>query len=665
MSRLTSTPTLDQTPSPSGTRNVLISFLSYDQDNYEYKKRDPSFMRSFFPGLEKEPNSRHEIWRPSVALAQLHGLNENYPDLVFSDYYLLWDEHNGLHRDIMEAVREDILALDGHPTLHIENPGITQPFDVQNVYKNLFTYLSKKEFQDPETKYYVNCTNGTTQIRNCLFLFTQTGHIRAMRIEPTPWDNHKQRDKKKNPAKGYTQDGHRTAKGSYTLDDPREFSKAYASINADNAQKTLDILQRGVITENPSQLSQLNRIATIIDRIKAIAGPEFNEFKVKQTILITGETGVGKTHLAENMANALGIKADKFIALNCATICGADPNIPRVELFGSTGIGNVEKKDGALLKANRGMLFLDEIGELSPEMQAMLLTALDTGTFIPLSGDPAHPLKSTFYLVCGTNRPLEQFVKEGRFRRDLFNRINAWHFKLLPLREHREDIILNVKTLISKIGEECGKKDLSFTPEAKAKFREFAQNPQIKWYGNFRELNAMVARMAVLSDGLTIELDTVQGEIEAALERYAESEETQPTADTAVKPSVPAEHPVPIPASPTPPAHTGIRNFDATAYDRLTPLERAEFDLIDRAVNGEKITDRDKLCAAVYGEKLQVASLYNRLKAIGLKFSHKELTHVPPTRQKADEAGASRTPTQDRPNGGSDSAKTPRIHPSL
>ena len=617
MSRLISTSTSEQTPSPSGTRNVLISFLSYDQDNFEYKQTDPSFMGSF----QKEPQSRHEIWRPSVALAQLHGLNKVYPDLVFSDYYLLWDGLD-IHKKIKEEVEEDILALARHPALHIENPGITQPFDVQNVYKNLFTYLSKEEFQDPEATYYVNCTNGTTQIRNCLFLFTQTGHIRAMRIEPTPWDNHKQRDKKKDPARGYTQDGHRTVKGSYTLDDPAEFRTAYANVNADNARKTLRILRNGVITKDSSQL---NRIATVIDKIKAIA---VREFRMKQTILITGETGVGKTHLAGNMANALGLPADRFIALNCATICGADPNIPRVELFGATGtVANVGKKDGALLKANGGMLFLDEIGELSPEMQAMLLTALDTGTFIPLGGDPAHPLKSTFQLVCGTNRPLEQFVEEGRFRRDLFNRINVWHFKLPPLRDHRVDIIRNIDILIRKIGEECGKTNLTFAPEAKAEFCAFAQDKQIKWYGNFRELNAMVARMAVLSDGLTIEKEIVQGEIEAARERYAEYEKPQPTSDATVEPPVPAGHPVP--ASPTPAAHAGIHNFDATAYGRLTPLERAEFDLIDRAVNGEKITDRGELCDAVYGGKLQVSSLYNRLKAIGLKFSHRGLTHVP------------------------------------
>ena len=94
-----------------------------------------------------------------------------------------------------------------------------------------------------------------------------------------------------------------------------------------------------------------------------------------------------------------------------------------------------------------------------------------------------------------------------------------------------------------------------------------------------------------------------------------------------MEPPVRAGHPVP--ASPTPAAHAGIHNFDATAYGRLTPLERAEFDLIDRAVNGEKITDRGELCAAVYGGKLQVSSLYNRLKAIGLKFSNRGLTHVP------------------------------------
>ena len=631
----------EATPASSETRNVLISFISYDQDNFEYKKTDLSFMRSFLHA----PKSRNDIWRPSVALAQLHGLNKEYDDLIFSDYYLLWDELD-IHKRVMEEVEQDILSLPGHPALHIENPGITQPFDPKDVYRNLFKYLAQDKFHAPGTQYYVNCTNGTTQMRNCLFLLTQTGHIQALRIAPAPWDNHRQRDKKKDIAKGYTQDGHRTVKGCYTIDDPSDFNAAYASIGKSEDTGTLRILKKGVITKDTSRLK---KIATIIDKIKAISIPEF---RAKQTILITGETGVGKTHLAKNMAEALGLidhgnngETVKFIALNCATIRGADPNIQRIELFGATGtVGNAEKKDGALLKAKDGMLFLDEIGELSLEMQAMLLTALDEGYFIPLGGDPAKPERSTFQLVCGTNRPLEEFVEEGRFRRDLFNRINAWHLKLRPLREHREDIELNVKYLLSEVSRNCGANVVTFTPEAEKAFLEFSADEQITWDGNFRELNTMVTRMVILSDGLAITPDIVQDEIAAAREKYREAEKRKsarsndaPARQSDWTPSGGAcAAPQTRPQGPsTSPAHGRIIDFSEEAYSRLTKLEKAEFDLIDEAVNRDNITDEEGLCAAVYGGKRKKKSLYRRLGAIGLHLSRQRLTHVPPTRQTA------------------------------
>lgn len=501
-------------------KNVLISFLSYDQDDFEYKKYDESFMRSFLLPDNALPKDRNAIWRPSVALAQLFGLQRQYKDLLFTDYYILWDGKDN-HRALKETIENDILSIPywrtNHRHLHFEDPGITQPFSTEDVYKALFNYLGQDKFQDKNTTYYVNCANGTTPMRNCLFLFTQTGHINALRIAPNPWENHIQRDKKTDHTKGYMRDGRRTVKGSYEIDYPQKIRNAFISLKRNEAKNTLEILQQGVQTNHTEHLA---KIARIIDRIAQIKRPAF---RMRQTILITGETGVGKTHLAENIAQALGLVGEngetKFFARNCATMRGADANIQKIELFGSAKkIGETEKTDGVLKLADGGMLFLDEIGELHPEVQAMLLTALDRGEFTPVFGKST--VKSSFQLVCGTNRSLDELVEKGEFRLDLLNRINAWHFQLPPIRDRRDDIEKNVDWLVHEIGKECGYEDLKFDALAKKEFLEFANDPQITWDGNFRELNAMIARMVVLSDQVSITRDIVADEIKTAQDRY-------------------------------------------------------------------------------------------------------------------------------------------------
>lgn len=602
----------DETKAPK--HKVLISFISYDQDDFNLKMHDESFMKSFlFPdGIDGK--TRHDIWRPSVALAQLHGFDEKdgYKDLFFDDYYLLRDERAS-HKDLEEEVIQDIEALEPAPRLHAENPGITKPFDTMDVYQSLFKYFSRKEFHDPDTQYYVNCTNGTTQIRNCLFMLTQMGHIDALRIAPTPWKNHKQRDRKKEA--GYPEDGRRCVKGSYTTEDPIEFNNAYTTLYETTDDKVLKVLKRGVITKDETKLE---KVAKILGGIKLIKDPDFRR---RQSIMITGETGVGKTQLAKNIANALAIDPRKFISLNCATIRGADPNIQRIELFGSAGnMGNIEQKIGAMERADGGLLFLDEIAELSLEMQAMLLTTLDSGKFTPLGGDPSNPKTSRFQLVCGTNRPLGQLVEEGKFRLDLFNRINTWHIELDPLRKHREDIEQNLSTLVGEIGNQCGRKNFRIRGDAKKLFLEFANDPkETSWDGNFRELNAMITRMVILSLGLdAITVDVVRNEIKAAKERYR-AKATVPRADEPCKEPRPAVT-----------QGEGRRSVVGDeAYERLSPVLKAELDLLAKAIFEDRITNREELCRAVYGEELLPSGLTRRLaNKFGLRFAHGRLERL-------------------------------------
>ena len=564
-------------------RKVLISFISIDQDNWDFKQRDPEFMGSF--GVQ--PKNRHEIWRPSVALAQLKGLS-------FDEYYLLWDGA-GKHEKLVDEIKKDIenvINVLGRETkLTVDDLKISKPFETSDVYPKLFKYLTQRDkFQRSDTEYYVNCTTGTTQMRNCLFLLTHMGHIKAYRIAPTPWADYRKRDR-------------RCVEGSYAIEDPTEFGKAYEGLDKKKTSNAvLDKLGEGPLTKNRLKLRSIARDVKKIMAIKDV------EFRNKQVILITGETGVGKTQLAQNIAKAFEV--DNFIALNCATIRGADPNLPRIELFGCEkgAASGLKEQPGAFRAANGGILFLDEIGELSMEMQAMLLTALDKGKFIPLGGKEEE---SHFQLICGTNRPLEEAVQAGEFRRDLFNRINTWHFELDPLRDHRQDITDNLKEQVSRIGRKCGKENFEIQKDAEDLFRDFAEHKtQVRWDGNFRELNAMITRMVVRS-GEKIDKKIVEEEIAKAIERYS--------ADNLAENQIEA----------TSYAASARSIIGTDAYDKLSLVEKAELELLLRTITEDHVTSQPTICQKVYGNKLTPGGLSRRLKSqFQLRFAHGRLERL-------------------------------------
>ena len=179
-------------------------------------------------------------------------------------------------------------------------------------------------------------------------------------------------------------------------------------------------------------------------------------------------------------------------------------------LFGHTKgafTGAVKERPGLLKTADGGMLFLDEIGELGPDEQAMLLRAIEEHTFLPLGSD--HETSSSFQLICGTNRDLEEAVASGRFRDDLYQRINLWKFRLPGLAERREDIEPNVEYELEQFSRKNGQ-HVSFNKEAWRLFMDFAASHP--WRGNFRELNAIITRMATLAPGGRIDTATVQAE---------------------------------------------------------------------------------------------------------------------------------------------------------
>ncbi len=166
------------------------------------------------------------------------------------------------------------------------------------------------------------------------------------------------------------------------------------------------------------------------------------------------------------------------------------------------------------------MLFLDEIAELGLDEQAMLLRALEEKRFLPLGGD--RESSSDFQLIAGTNRDLRQAVREGRFRDDLLARINLWTFRLPGLADRREDIAPNLEYELEQFRQRTGTA-VTFSTEARRLFLEFAESPQARWPGNFRDLNAVTTRLATLAPGGRIVVDQVAAEIAALRALWGEA----------------------------------------------------------------------------------------------------------------------------------------------
>jgi transcriptional regulatory protein RtcR len=182
--------------------------------------------------------------------------------------------------------------------------------------------------------------------------------------------------------------------------------------------------------------------------------------------------------------------------------------------------GALKDRPGLLKKADGGMLFLDEVGELGPDEQAMLLRAVEERSFYPVGAD--EETRSDFMLIAGTNLDLRARVAEGRFREDLLARIDLWTFRLPSLRERSEDLVPNLQFELEQASQALGKRT-SFSKEAQARFLEFASSPEGKWPGNFRDFNAAVKRMSTLAVAGRITSEGVDEELGRLRAQWADA----------------------------------------------------------------------------------------------------------------------------------------------
>jgi transcriptional regulatory protein RtcR len=266
-------------------------------------------------------------------------------------------------------------------------------------------------------------------------------------------------------------------------------------------REAVSFLKSGIETRNP----KFNRL---IDRIEQVA------INSRDPLLLMGPTGAGKSRLAKRiyeLKRARHQVAGEFVEVNCATLRGDGA---MSALFGHVKgafTGALRDRPGLLRAAHGGVLFLDEVGCLGTDEQAMLLRALEEKLFFPLGGD--REVKSDFQLIAGTNSDLSEEVREGRFREDLLARINLWTFRLPGLRERVEDIEPNLQFELEQYARRTGTR-VTFNREARERFLRFAISPAARWPGNFRDLNGAIVRMATLAPGGRISVEIVEEEIE-------------------------------------------------------------------------------------------------------------------------------------------------------
>jgi transcriptional regulator with GAF, ATPase, and Fis domain len=219
----------------------------------------------------------------------------------------------------------------------------------------------------------------------------------------------------------------------------------------------------------------------------------------RATVLIRGESGCGKELVARAIHVNSPRKKGPFVCLNCAAL---SESLLESELFGhekGAFTGATERKVGKFEAADEGTLMLDEIGEMSPAVQAKFLRVLEGHPFERVGG--RQPIQADVRVIAATNRDLEKAVQEGQFRRDLFFRLRVVEIQVPPLRRRVADIAELAEFFLQRFSQETGKKLRGFTPRALAKMREY------RWPGNVRELKNVVERAVVLSRNDELDID--------------------------------------------------------------------------------------------------------------------------------------------------------------
>ena len=418
---------------------------------------------------------RWEKWRPTISLVA-------QPDVVVHRLELF---HAPQHLSLARQISEDIAKLSPETEVRLISMPLEDPWDFGEVYATLYDWARGYRFDTARETYWAHITTGTHVAQICLFLMVEARFIPGVLLQTSP--PRKQREGEM---------------GSMTLIDLdlSRYDRIAQRFQAEQ-HDAVAFLKSGIATRN----ARFNQLIEEIERVAV---------QSRAPMLLAGPTGAGKSFLARRMYELKQSRHQlegPFVEVNCATLRGDGA---ASTLFGhkkGSFTGAMADRAGLLRTADGGLLFLDEIGELGLDEQAMLLKAIEEKRFLPVGAD--REVASDFQLIAGTNRDLRAEVAAGRFRDDLFARINLWTYSLPGLRDRPEDIEPNVDHLVQQIGRESGRA-VRFNAEAKARYLGFAQSPRAPWSGNFRDLSASVTRLVTLAEGGRIGLPLVEAEIQ-------------------------------------------------------------------------------------------------------------------------------------------------------
>ena len=424
--------------------------------------------------LDRGGGERWKRWRPTIDLGR-------HEDFLIERLELL---HNASDGALATQVRQDLLQVSPETTVNLHRIPWNDPWDFEEVYGSLHDFARSYDFDTEAEDYLVHITTGTHVAQICLFLLSESRHFPARLLQATP---PKRRD--------------RSEPGTLAqIDlDLSRYDKLASRFREEQGER-YDVLKSGIATKNQA-------FNTMIEQIERVA------LRSTEAVLLMGPTGAGKSQLARRifeLRRSRELVKGAFVAVNCATLKGTSA---MSALFGHVKgayTGATKDRPGLMRAAHKGVLFLDEIGELGLDEQAMLLRAVEDGVFHPVGADSVA--NSDFQLLAGTNRDLGESVRRGEFREDLYARINLWTFTLPGLADRREDIEPNLDYELGKWAKKTGHA-VAFNAEARRDFLAFATNPNSSWRGNFRDLNAAMTRMATMAPGGRINRETVSEEL--------------------------------------------------------------------------------------------------------------------------------------------------------
>lgn len=433
-----------------------------------------------FLGTQLDRGGRHDrwdSWRPNVAMCM-------HEDLLIDRLVVLTERKFG---KLYNVVEKDIELVSPDTEVEKRMVSLRDPWDFEEVFDVLLSVAEELQLDPERDDVLVHMTTGTHVAQICLFLLTETRHFPARLLQTGP------------PSAKEGAQGSKVGTWQIIDLDLSRFDRL-AQRFAQEHQQGESLLKSGIQTRNRS----FNELITQVERVAPLS---------TAPMLLMGPTGAGKSQLAKQIYE---LKKQRhqlqgpFVEVNCATIRGDGAHST---LFGhkkGSFTGATGDRPGLLRAADGGLLFLDEIGELGLDEQAMLLRALEDKRFLPLGSD--KEAESDFQLIAGTNRDLGRAVHDGTFREDLLARINLWTYRLPGLRDRIEDLEPNVDYELERYSARVGRR-VHFAAEARRRYLEFATSAGGQWYGNFRDLNASMTRLCTLAHGGRITDEEVRSEI--------------------------------------------------------------------------------------------------------------------------------------------------------